>query len=142
LSSRTARGAVGTVPEVMSIAVSEGSASHPEMEDLENIREPTTYLPTHQSNEHLFQTKPLFSTPTKHIPHESTSTDVTVQGSQSPSAGSTLSRDELGSMMFILGGNTSGTTGGRREGSWPAGVEENGSSDWGTPARGSHRELS
>jgi hypothetical protein len=39
-------------------------------------------------------------------------------------------------MMFIMGDGTNGSGEARQsEASWPVGVEENGSSDWGTPGK-------
>ena len=77
-----------------------------------------------------------FVTPTKHR-HSSMLTMATPGDSASP-GDSMLSRDALGSMMFIMGrGSVTGPAGGSKtsEINWPSEVEDNSGSDWG-------RELS
>ncbi|ORX40181.1 hypothetical protein BD324DRAFT_679226 [Kockovaella imperatae] len=80
---------------------------------------------------------PQYTTPRRGLPHDSTSMDLALAGSVSPGE-SIMSRDVLGSMMFIMGrGSTTGPVGVRsRSGeNWPSEVEENSGSDWGTPGR-------
>ncbi|ORY31383.1 hypothetical protein BCR39DRAFT_558172 [Naematelia encephala] len=113
LSSRTARGAVGTAPEI-----------------LPRLAEP---MQINATAEHLDPPHPTFVTPTRHVPHNSASTDHTIKD-QSPSMDSAISGDALHSMMFVVGSG-SNTSVAPRQGSFPMGVEENGASDWGTPAR-------
>jgi hypothetical protein len=127
LSSRTARNAMGTVTE----------AVPPLQTQPEEVESMTAANVLHSSNddEALEPPRPAFATPIRHTPQPSSSTTDTA-GSQSPSGTSTMSRETLGSMMFIMGGRSSTANAtGPREGSWPVGVEENGSSDWGTPGK-------
>ncbi|WWC62483.1 uncharacterized protein I303_105079 [Kwoniella dejecticola CBS 10117] len=123
LSSRTARGAVGTAEPLPSIVTPD--SQYPDVQVIDEI---------------LLPPKPAYATPTRpaHGPHDSTSTESTPQGSQSP-GGSTLSG--LGSMMFVMGGSSvPGTAGVRTQGSgqyWPQEVHEG--SEWGTPAKDLHQ---
>jgi len=76
-----------------------------------------------------------FATPSRHVQHDSTSTQGTIQPSQgSTSPASTASRDALQSMMFVMGAGGQPKTHTRGDGSWPLEVEDAGS-EWGTPAR-------
>ena len=77
-----------------------------------------------------------YATPTRPI-HRETSTEITSHEEQTP--GSVMSRDALGSMMFVMGRESANPVQ-RREGSWPMEVEDNSGSDWGTPAKDLHRE--
>lgn len=117
LSSRTARGAVGTVTE----AVPRNEEAPVEVEHIHDQS-------IHQALEPLTLPRPPYATPTRHTPKSSTSTDSTVQG-QSP-GDSIMSRDGLGSMMFVMGGNGAADTS-----AFPSEVGENSGSDWGTPAK-------
>ncbi|WWC70689.1 uncharacterized protein I206_104640 [Kwoniella pini CBS 10737] len=123
LSSRTARGAMGTAEPLPSTSGSE--TAHPDI---------------YVSDEVLLPPKPFYATPTRsgHVAHSSTSTESTIHGSQSP-GGSTLSG--LDSMMFVMGSSSMpGSAGVRHQGSgqyWPQEVHEG--SEWGTPAKDMHQ---
>ena len=136
LSSRTARGAVGAIVE----SVPKVEAIEPAPLEPEEIHDtPSTY----PDFEPLQPPISPFSTPVRHTPDHSTSTNSTVQGSQSPRRESIMSRDALGSMMFVMGrGSATEPAGGARhgDGNWPDDIEENGASDWGTPARELNRK--
>ncbi|WVQ80725.1 hypothetical protein IAT38_002830 [Cryptococcus sp. DSM 104549] len=153
LSSRTARGAMGTNTEpVPAIVMSEDGHDDPR-ESLQPSPLPEIAEPIGEDDESgdaveehhspLLPPHPHFATPTRHAPHSSTSTQSTVQGTQSPGGSSTLSG--LDSMMFVMGGTgtppgQSGAAGERvkgREQHWPSEVD--GGSDWGTPARDLHQ---
>lgn len=127
LSSRTARNAMGTVTEAV-------PPLQTQPEEVESMAA-TNVVHSSTDDEALELPRPAFATPIRHTPQPSSSTTDTA-GSQSPSGTSTMSRETLGSMMFIMGGRSStANAAGPREGSWPVGVEENGSSDWGTPGK-------
>lgn len=140
LSSRTARGAVGVI--------SSDSETDPIPTVQENAVEqldrqydsPSPSYP--QDNMDLTPPRPAFITPSRHVPQSSTSTDSTIQAGQSPGSDSSQSRDALNSMMFVMGrGSQADVLETRLENSWPHGVEDSGSTDWGTPSRGHEREL-
>ena len=121
LSSRTARGANGTV---------EPARRTPTPQILE---QPTSInLAPYELGEVLTPPRPAFIMTSRHTPHSSTSTEGTVRGETSPAS----TRDGLGSMMFVMGG------GGKQaqEAKFPLEVEENSGSEWETPAKGLHRE--
>ncbi|WVQ65857.1 uncharacterized protein L199_004035 [Kwoniella botswanensis] len=132
LSSRTARGAVGTAEPLPSIVTPE----HDNQQYTENL----AHTDVQVSDEPLLPPKPSYATPTRpgHAPQSSTSTESTIQGSQSPGA-STLSG--LDSMMFVMGGSSlPGSAGLRPHGNgqhWPQEVHEG--SEWGTPAKDLHQ---
>ena len=121
LSSRTARGAVGTVAEP-SPGVEDDT--HREDEPVEQIHEPSI----HQALAPLAPPLPSYASPSRHTPQAFTSSEATVQG-QSPGE-SVLSRDGLGGMLFVMGGTGSG-----KADAWPSEVADHAGSDWGTPAR-------
>lgn len=121
LSSRTARGAVGTVTEPIPRS-EDDSRRQDEVE--EHIHDPSI----HQALEPLALPRPSYATPIRHTPQASSSTEATLQG-QSPGE-SVMSRDGLGSMMFVMGGNGAG-----KADAWPSEVGDTGGSGWGTPAR-------
>ena len=133
LSGRTARN--------VSVSISgNGETSQPHTPD-------GTDTPSHTQDSSLQDTlmlpNPVYATPTRHGPLGSTSMH-TLQESVSP-GDSIMSRDALGSMMFVMGGgSTSGQVSGVRpfEHNWPSEVEENGGSEWGSPLRDLQRELS
>ena len=129
-SSRTARNAVGVVSdtETDTLPAPQGS----DVEHLERYYHPSPIVD--QEVYDLAPPRPAFATPSRHVAHDSTSTDGTVQGDKSP--GSDTSRDGLNSMMFVMGhGSQGGPGSARQEGSYPIEVGDQGSSDWGTPQR-------
>lgn len=134
LSSRTARKEMGIVEAVPKV-------DHPsnvsEVDDDEE--EEMTSPGIHQAlEEPLPLPRPQYATPSRHVAKGSTSTNGTLQGGHSP-GDSIMSRDALGSMMFVMGGTVPTPGSGKSGEQWPSEVEEHGS-DWGTPAR-DHREL-
>ncbi|WVW84590.1 hypothetical protein I302_106624 [Kwoniella bestiolae CBS 10118] len=132
LSSRTARTAMGTADPLPSIVTPE----HDDGQNTENLAHSDVQV----SDEPLLPPKPSYATPTRpnHQPHSSTSTESTIQGSQSP-GGSTLSG--LDSMMFVMGGSSLPGSAGLKPHSngqhWPQEVHEG--SEWGTPAKDLHQ---
>jgi hypothetical protein len=114
LSSRTARGAGGTIPETTSV-----TTTQPEVEELQ--AQPQS--PYFQLGPNLAVREAPFATPTRR------QQDVTSTFHQSPSSESTMSKDGLGSMMFVMGGEG---TDARKEGHWPVEVDHG---SWGTPLR-------
>ncbi|KAK8858513.1 hypothetical protein IAR55_002740 [Kwoniella newhampshirensis] len=139
LSSRTARGAVGTVAEPIPAIASADEEVEASVEQLEADAGPDEGESSGEDavddDSPLLPPQPSFATPTRYTPHSSTSTQSTMQGSQSPGS-STLSG--LDSMMFVVGGTGGPGVAGLRgidrpvEHNWPSEVE---GSDWGTPAK-------
>ena len=140
LSSRTARGAVGTLNESMARVEAQSSVrdsvSDVHGDDREEMHEPSIL----QALEPLALPQPHFasSSASRHTPNASTSTQGTVQGNHSPGE-SVASRDALGSMMFVMGGTSADA---KAADNWPSEVEDHISSEWGTPAKDQHRKLS
>lgn len=135
LSSRTARGAVGVVSDSEPDPVPPVQGSDVEQLDGRGESPAPSTLDEHD-NLDLTPPRPAFITPSRHVPHSSTSTDGTIQAGQSPGSDSSQSRDALNSMMFVMGGggHANGVEG-RPESGWPREVEESGSTDWGSPSR-------
>lgn len=141
LSSRTARGAVGVLTsDTETDPIPSVEENHVEQLD----RQYDSPSPAHvQDNLDLTPPRPAFITPSRHIAQSSTSTDSTVQAGQSPGSDSSQSRDALNSMMFVMGrGSETNSLENRPESSWPHGVEDSSSTDWGTPSRGHESEYS
>lgn len=132
LSSRTARGAVGTSAEVVGPMETTSPMVQPAiMEEIEDQS-------IHQAfDEPLPYPRPAYATPARHTPNASTSTSATAHGNHSPGE-SIVSRDGLGSMMFIVGRGSTQQNGpiSPLEGNWPSEVEEGNGSEWGTPGKG------
>lgn len=140
LSSRTARGALGIVSdnEGDSVPMAQGS----DVEQLDRFDDASS-IEHHDFAHDLEPPRAAFATPSRHVAQSSTSTDGTIQGDRSPGSDSNQSRDGLQSMMFVMGhGSQGGQSNGPKEGSWPSGVEDQGSSDWGTPPRALEGESS
>ncbi|EIW73642.1 hypothetical protein TREMEDRAFT_67472 [Tremella mesenterica DSM 1558] len=141
LSSRTARGAMGAVPEPQIHAQALPVISM-QSESLEQLHTPD--FPEVKESAPLFS--PSIHTPIKGTTAQAavggaispTGTDGTVPG-QSPGGDSTPARDALNSMMFVMGRGSSGVPAAHRSGdNFPMEVGDNGSSDWGTPAKELH----
>jgi hypothetical protein len=140
LSSRTARGAVGVTSDTDpdSVPPSQGS----DVEQLDRYDDDTS-ADEQECARDLVPPQAAFATPSGHVTQSSTSTNGTVHGDRSPGSDSHQSRDGLQSMTFVMGhASHGGQTPGRQGGSWPTGVEDQGSSDWGTPSRRLDGELS
>lgn len=139
LSSRTARGAVGTaneaIPKVEASSSIRDSASDIHGDDQEEMHEHSI----HQTLEPLPLPQPPFATPStsRHTPNASTSTQNTIKGNHSPGE-SVASRDALGSMMFVMGGTSANA---KTADNWPSEVDDQTGSEWGTPAKDLHRKL-
>ena len=142
LSARTARGAVAAVEAQQRQNQAQQHSpriSGDESHAYDDHEVPQNLAPP----EDMLVPRIPFITPTKHF-HSSTSTLATPGDSSSPGE-SILSRDALGSMMFIMGrGSATGPAGSSRTSdvNWPSEVEDNSGSDWGTPGRELSRELS
>lgn len=144
LSSRTARGAVGVISdnEADPIPAPQGhDIEHLESHDHSSYDDHSTQPHEYQGEDaELTPPRPPFVTPSRHAPHSSTSTDGTVQAGQSP--GSDSSQSALNSMMFVMDrGSRAHDATGRPEGNWPHGVEDGGSTEWGTPSRTHERKC-
>jgi hypothetical protein len=140
LSSRTARGAVGVTSDTDpdSVPPSQGS----DVEQLDRYDDDTS-ADEQECARDLVPPQAAFATPSGHVTQSSTLTNGTVHGDRSPGSDSHQSRDGLQSMTFVMGhASHGGQTPGRQGGSWPTGVEDQGSSDWGTPSRRLDGELS
>lgn len=129
LSSRTARGAVGTVEK----AAADNASDIPEVEQLQMQQVHQNSSGSQRLDPIDTDLRPRVVAPAKRSPRSS------VHDVQSPNGSSFRSGDALGSMMFVLGGNSASASQPRSE-HYPSGVEEHGGSEWGTPAR-DHREL-
>ena len=140
LSSRTAKVAMRTTHDA-----AQGKPSlPPSEEELEQLHDSEQSIQRHLE-EALPPPRPAYADPTRHAPQSSTFTFGTARGDKSSGGASTTSGDARGSMMFIMGrGSGSVSTGDlhQREGNWPVGVEDNGGSDWNTPAKDFYRETS
>lgn len=137
LSSRTARGAVGTSAEV--VGPMETTSPNVQPAIMEEIEDQSI----HQAfDEPLPYPRPAYATPARHTPNASTSTNATAHGNHSPGE-SIVSRDGLGSMMFIVGRGSTQQNGpiSPLEGNWPSEVEEGNGSEWGTPGKGTIDHL-
>lgn len=127
LSSRTARGAVGTVAEVapnVSVPQTHPEEGYEQLHDF-GLGQPISHAP--------------FITPTK-PGQPSSSQQATSQSGYSPGSASIQSGDGLNSMMFVMGqGSASGVpiTG---DTSWPVTVSDVSGSNWGTPLKDMHRK--
>ena len=138
LSSRTTR-------------VTVGPASDPDPNVILQLRkdDELEQLPDNHSLPQLqaatSSTRNIFATPIKHVPQSFRPNDEAALDNSSPSGHSMMSREALGSMLFTGGpGSPSGLVGvGKHNHShWLTEAEDNGGSDWGTPAKDTHREWS
>lgn len=154
LSSRTARGAVGTVTEAVPSRQVSRQDHHVEHlsqfededeeegeeagGDMSNGIHQRLYQPVNGVPDNDFTPPiPPFITPSRHAHRGSTSTDET----QSPGGDSTMSGDGLQSMLFVMGAEP-GANGMKREtGGFPIDVDEGATSSWGTPAKDLSRQY-
>ncbi|WVQ72844.1 hypothetical protein IAR50_002405 [Cryptococcus sp. DSM 104548] len=150
LSSRTARGAMGTAPEPVPTTVTDPQDVEPEEEHLTT---PTfvrsgdvtgAAAEAYLDNSPLLPPQPSFATPTRYTNHDSTLSNSTVQGEGTPNSftpGDSSTTTGLDSMMFFMDGTPTGqphVQAGAADGNWPSDIGEGGS-DWGTPGRELHQ---
>ena len=135
LSSRTAKGAATVMAEFHQRTMALHPPPHTPQNEERDRFEGSIRRDLAAGNAALGLSRPPFATPTRHAPQDPTSADLALAANVSPGE-SIMSRDTLGSMMFVMGGRLSGSVGRVRSGeNWPSEVEENSGSDWGTPGR-------
>ncbi|ODO05594.1 hypothetical protein I350_04652 [Cryptococcus amylolentus CBS 6273] len=138
LSSRTARGALGTAPEPVPTIVMDSQGLEPEEEHLNT---PTSVRPgdtaateVYLDESPLLPPQPSFATPTRYTNHETVADEGTPTTS---TPGDSTTTSGLDSMMFVMNGTPTGqhvNQAGVTEGNWPSDIGEGGS-EWGTPSR-------